>query len=272
MENTQGRSKIKSRLLIAVVFAIIAIASYYFGTRSEFNEVTKEDQRVALTKQQEIQLGLQAAPQMMKQYGGLDPDNQAQILVDRVGARLVQRSDAARTGYKYEFHLLDDNKVINAFALPGGQIFITEALYRKLQSEDEVAGVLGHEIAHVVARHSAQQMAKAKLTEGLTKAAVIAATDPEGGSQNSTKIAQMIGFMVNTKFGRDHELQSDDLGVKFMVQSGYKPEAMLRVMTVLKNAGGGGARPPEFFSTHPNPDRRMDRIREAISKYRGLKR
>ena len=209
-------------------------------------------------------LGLQAAPQMAQEFGGLDPSQQDQAIVDQTGNLLVQSSAAVRTPYEYEFHLLEDEQTINAFALPGGQIFITRALYDQLQTEGELAGVLGHEIGHVVARHSAEHIAKAKLTEGLTGAAVIATYDPENpASASSAQVAALIGQLINLKFGREDELESDFLGVCFMNDSGYDPSDLITVMQILA-ASRQGEQPPEFFSTHPNPESRVQRIQEAI--------
>jgi predicted Zn-dependent protease len=180
-----------------------------------------------------------------------------------VGQRIVQQSAAAATDYEYDFHLLADPETVNAFALPGGQIFITAALYAQLATEGQLAGVLGHEIGHVVARHSAEQMAKAQLMEGLTGAAVIAAYDPENpSSAQRAQMAQLVGQMVTMKYGREDELESDRLGVQFMAGAGYDPRALIGVMEILAAAGGGGQ--PEFFSTHPNPENRVAQIQAAI--------
>jgi predicted Zn-dependent protease len=201
---------------------------------------------------------------MAAEFGGLDPDQTAQALIDDVGNLLVESSAASQTPYQYEFHLLEDDQTINAFALPGGQIFITRALFDKLQTEGELAGVLGHEIGHVVARHSAEHIAKAQLTEGLTGAAVIATYDPDNpASANTAQIAVLIGQIINLKFGRDDELESDFLGVCFINDGGYNPEELISVMQILA-ASRQGNQPPEFFSTHPNPERRVERIQEAI--------
>lgn len=252
----------KGRLIFAAIIAIMSLVSY-FGSRQD-NPVTGETQYIGITVDQEIALGLQAAPQMAEEFGGQDPDQRAQAIVDQVGNSLVQNSPASRTPYEYEFHLLEDDKTINAFALPGGQIFITRALFDKLQTEGELAGVLGHEIGHVVARHSAENIAKAQLTEGLTGAAVLATYDPNNpASANSAQVAAMIGQLINLKFGRDDELESDFLGVCFINDTGYNPEELIRVMQVLAEASQGNA-PPEFFSTHPNPENRIQRIQEAI--------
>jgi predicted Zn-dependent protease len=255
-------SSIGGRLIFAAIIAIMSLVSY-FGSRQD-NPVTGETQYIGITVDQEIALGLQAAPQMAAEFGGEDPDPSAQALVDELGNLLVQSSAASQTPYQFEFHLLEDEQTINAFALPGGQIFITRALFDRLQTEGELAGVLGHEIGHVVARHSAEHIAKAQLTEGLTGAAVIATYDPDNpASANTAQIAMLIGQLINMKFGREDELESDFLGVCFINDAGYNPEELIRVMQVLAEASQGNA-PPEFFSTHPNPERRIERIQEAI--------
>lgn len=259
------RSRGGGRIIIAAVLALVAIGSYIFGAR-EINPVTGENQRVDMSVEQEIALGLEAAPEMARQYGGLHPDQDAQAIVDQVGNRIVQQSAAGSTGYEFAFHLLADDQTINAFALPGGQIFITAGLYNRLQTEGELAGVLGHEIGHVVGRHSAEQLATSRLIEGLTGAAVIAAYDPDNpNSVSGAQMAALIGQMVNMKYGRDDELESDRLGVRFMAESGYDPRAMIGVMQVLAEASQGQA-PPEFFSTHPNPENRVEEIEQAIQE------
>jgi predicted Zn-dependent protease len=146
--------------------------------------------------------------------------------------------------------------------LPGGQVFITSALYDELETEGQLAGVLAHEIGHVVARHSAQQIAKAQLTEGLTGAVVVASYDPQNpNSSSAAYIAQIVGQIVNMKFGRDDELQSDRLGVRFMSESGYDPRSIVRVMEILAASSEGNR--PGFF-THPNPDNRIARINKRF--------
>lgn len=253
-----------ARLLIGVAMAAFALISY-FGS-SVYNPVTGEKQHVNITAEQEIALGMQSAPEMAQQYGGLHPDAQARAHVETIGGRVVANSAAAQSQYPFQFHLLADQQTINAFALPGGQIFITDALYSRLQTEGQLAGVLGHEVGHVVGRHSAEQIAKQQLTQGLTGAVVLSTYDPNNpSSQRTAQVAMVIGQLVNMKFGREDELESDHLGVRFMSEAGYDPRAMIGVMQILDEASSGG-RPPEFFSTHPNPENRIARIEEAIQK------
>jgi predicted Zn-dependent protease len=192
--------------------------------------------------------------------GGLSRNEQARSLAQRVGSRLVSGSVAAKSPYRFSFHLLADAKTINAFALPGGPVFITEGLLRLLKTEGELAAVLGHEIGHVIARHSSERLAKEQLTRGLLGALVVGS-----GDYTTAQIGQMVGGMINMRYGRDDELEADELGLRIAAEAGYDPRAMVRVMDVLAQASGG-SRQPEFFSTHPAPENRSTRIKEAIGK------
>jgi predicted Zn-dependent protease len=255
------RRNVGGTLVVGLVVA--AIAFFKFCSQSDFNEVLGVTQYVGISEEQEIAIGLESAPKMIQQFGGLHPSEQGQRLVKEVGRKLATSSAAAQTPYQYDFHLLADPQTVNAFALPGGQVFITSALFTKLETEDQLAGVLAHEIGHVVARHGAERIAKMELTQGLTGAAVIAS-----GDYSTAQAAQMIGNLINMSYGRDQELQSDELGVRFMLEAGYDPHALLDVMKILEEASGG-QRQPEFASTHPSPENRLGRIREALEKYSG---
>lgn len=253
-----------ARIGLALFMAACSIISYF--SLNQRNEITGENQHINLTEQQEVTLGLQSAPQMIQQFGGESRDRQATALVQEIGQRVVENSAARDSGYPFQFHLLADRETINAFALPGGQIFITEALLSRLETEGQLAGVLGHEAGHVIARHSAEQIAKAQLTDGLTGAAVIAAYDPNNpDNQAAARMAQLVGQVVNMKYGRADEIEADSLGVRFMAEAGYDPRAMIGVMEILRDAAGPN-RQPEFFSTHPNPENRIENIQAAIER------
>ncbi len=247
----------RSRLVIAALIALMAIIAYYSSTSE--NPLTGEKQRVAMSPEQEIALGYRAAPQMAARMGGVSQNERARARVRRLGEVLVARSVAARSPYKFSFHVLADARTVNAFALPGGPIFITEGLLRLLKSEAEVAAVLGHEIGHVIARHSSERLAKQQLTQGLLGALVIGS-----GDYTTAQIGQVVGGMISMSYGRDDELESDALGIRIMAEGGYDPRAMIRVMEVLAKASGG-SRQPEFFSTHPAPENRIARIKEEIA-------
>ncbi|MCB0826322.1 MAG: M48 family metalloprotease [Armatimonadetes bacterium] len=252
------------RGIIAVGLVVVSLISYC--NMKQTNPVTGESQHVAMSTSQEVALGLEAAPQMAAQHGGEVKTGPDAELVHAMGQHLVRTYFRDKENpYRFEFHLLADEKVINAFALPGGQVFITRALYNRLETEGQLAGVLGHEIGHVIERHGAEHMAKAQLTQGLTSAAAMAAYDPEKpGTAAAAAVAQMVGNLVNMKYGRNDELESDEWGIDLCVQAGYDPRAMIGVMEILDEATKSG-RPPEFMSSHPDPGNRIGRLEELIA-------
>ena len=229
------------------------------------NAITGKRQFVSLTPEEEVKLGREAAPEMIKQGGGLDPDSRMQAVVRDVGARIVANSAARMSGYPFEFRLLADRKVVNAFALPGGEIFITRALVEHFENEAQLAGVLGHEIGHVVARHSAEHMTEAMGINVLVGIIGVAASDPNDPNkgQRTANLAALGANLANLKFTRDDESQADVLGVRFMSEASYNPNAMVEVMQILKSLGGGGL---EWFQSHPSPENREEKIRGEIAK------
>jgi predicted Zn-dependent protease len=252
------RGSWKIRILIGL--AIIVFAFFKKCANTEENPYTGKQQVISLSTDEEIAIGLQSAPQIAQEYGGLYQDEEMQSYVDLVGKKLVDNSIARNTPYQYNFHLLADPNTINAFALPGGQIFITYALFSKLENEDQLAGVLGHEVGHVLGRHSAERIANSEFWQTLAQGASVGAD--AGG------LVAGIGQNILLGNGRGDELESDDLGVRFMIRAGYNPREMIGVMKILKDAAGPSS-VPEFQSTHPDPDNRIEHIEESIEKYGG---
>ncbi|WP_420572231.1 M48 family metalloprotease [Kordia sp.] len=250
-------NRFKIRLLIGL--AIVGFAFFKKCANRQTNPYTNRVQTINMTPEQEIKLGFANRDAMAQQHDGLYPDAGAQAHVDMIGEKLVRANTmAAESPYRFEFHLLADRRAINAFALPGGQIFITYALYSKL-NDAQLAGVLGHEIGHVLGRHSAERIAETDFWQTLSTGASVGAD--MGGMVG--------GIAQNTllKNGREDELESDELGVVLMMYAGYEPEAMIEVMKILKAAAGPN-RTPEFQSTHPDPENRIEKIKETIAKYR----
>jgi beta-barrel assembly-enhancing protease len=263
-QNSGGGFRIPPTLIIALVMAAFTLFKYY--TNSTVNPITGEKQHIAMSPEQEMAMGLQSAPQMIAEMGGEVNGTEADALVKQIGAELVSKSEAGKTEYakNFNFHLLNDPRTVNAFALPGGQIFITTALLGRLENKDQLAGVLGHEIGHVVARHSAEKLAQMELAQGLSGAVTMATYDPS--NPNGGYLAQSVANMLQLKYGRGQELQSDELGVLFMMQCGYDPEQLIGVMEILKQASGGRS-VPEFQSSHPDPENRKEHIKAAIEKF-----
>lgn len=249
----------KWTLRIFIGLAIVAFAYIQRCSNKQENPYTGRVQNINMTAEQEIAIGLQSAPGIAQQHGGLYPDEKLQAFVDQVGQKLVRRSIAKETPYQFEFHLLADNRTINAFALPGGQVFITYALFSKL-NEAQLAGVLGHEIGHVIGRHSAERIAETNFWKTISMGASVGA--------DAGDIVGSIGQNTLLKNGRGDELESDELGVILMLQAGYDPEEMIAVMEILHEAAGPN-RVPEFQSTHPDPENRIEKIRDAIEEYKG---
>ena len=245
------------KIRIFIGLAIVAFAFIKRCSNKEENPFTGRIQNINMSAEQEIAIGLQNAPDIAQQYGGLYPDQRLQAFVDAIGQKLVRNSIARETPYEYDFHLLADDRTINAFALPGGQCIITYALFSQL-NEAQLAGVIGHEIGHVIGRHSAERIAESSFWETLTMGASV------GGDMGG--LVSGMGQNTLLKNGRGDELESDELGVLLMIQSGYDPYEMIEVMKILKAAAGPN-RVPEFQSTHPDPENRIERIREAIEKY-----
>jgi predicted Zn-dependent protease len=223
------------------------------------NPATGERQFSLMSEGQEIQMGREADPDIVASMG-LYPDESLQAYVQELGAALAAHSE--RPDLPWTFRVLDD-PLINAFALPGGYIYVTRGILAHFESEAELAGVLGHEIGHVTARHSVSQMSKAQLAQiGLGVGMVLA---PE--LQQYEWVASASMQLLFLKFGRDDERQADELGVRYMSRTGYDPAQLSGVMAMLgRVTAGGGAGPPEWLSTHPNPANRE----QAISEMAGV--
>lgn len=261
--------RIPPQLILGAIIALFALGRYWLGGST--NPVTGARQHTSLTVEQEVAIGRQSAPEMARQFGGLSADRRADATVDAVGAKIaravgsVAASGANIPEYPFEFHVLADAKTVNAFALPGGQVFITEALLTRLETEGQLAGVLGHEIGHVVGRHSAERMAKAELAQGLAGATGVAASGGNDGGYAARALAARVAEFALMSYGRKDELEADALGLRFIVNAGYDPRALIRVMEILEQASGG-SRQTEFMSTHPNPGNRSERIRALIDE------
>lgn len=252
------------RIVIAVVIALGGVVAYY--ARTSVNPVTGEKQHIALTAEQESALGLNAAPQMAAKMGGIvPPDDPDAAFVRSVGERLVRTGDASRSPYRFDFHLLNDPRTVNAFALPGGQVFITRGLLALLKTEAQLAGVLGHEIGHVIHRHGAEHLSKADLAGSLSIAVGVGASDGRRGGEAAYAISQVVSQMVQLKYGRSDELESDQYGLAAMPQAGYDPSAMLGVMEILAKASSGGGQ-PEMLSSHPHAASRIEAIQAWLGK------
>ena len=223
------------------------------------NPATGEKQFSLISEGQEVQMGLQADPSIVGSMG-LDPDSGRQRYVRELGLRLASVSE--RPGLPWTFRVIDD-PVVNAFAVPGGHIYVTRGILAHLNSEAELASVLGHEIGHVTARHSVTQMSRQQLAQlGLVVGTVL---KPEW-SRYAGIAAQGLGLLF-LKYSRDDESQADRLGLRYMRRGGYDAHRMPEVFTLLDRVSqaSGGGRVPEWLATHPNPGNRRGAIEQQIA-------
>lgn len=232
------------------------------------NPATGDRALTFLSWESEISMGAEAASGMTQEFGGETPSPEAQAYVDEVGQKLLQGIEEGIPEMPWEFTLLDSS-VINAFALPGGKVFLSRGLADKLKNEAEMAGVIGHEIGHVTARHGNQRISKQLgFNIGLAAAAlVVGASDENSDIRQYGEIGlpalAISGNVVLLKYGRDEELEADMLGIRYMTRAGYNPVGQRNVMQILKAASGGSSQ-PEWLSTHPASDTRIDRINELL--------
>lgn len=224
------------------------------------NPVTGRSQLSLVSKSQEIQMGKDASAGDLKRVGELNrPD--AVAMVRRIGTSIASKSE--RPDLPWEFHLLDD-AAVNAFAYPGGFIFVTRGLMTHLTNEAELAEVIGHEIGHVTAKHSVSQMSKQQLTQiGLVGASVFSST--------AAKYGELLGqgaSLLFLKFSRDDEVQADAIGFRYSLAQGYDVREAPKVFATLgRLSGEGGAKIPEWQSTHPDPG---NRVATATAKVNAL--
>lgn len=225
------------------------------------NPVTGKRQLVLISEDQEIAMGKEADPQIVAQYG-LYNDTALQNFITRVGKKMAAISH--RSNLNYEFKIVDSD-VLNAFAIPGGYVYFTRGIMAHFNNEAEFAGVLGHEIGHITARHSVSQQTNALLGQlGLIATMVI---KPELG-QFAEQASQGLSLLF-LKFGRDAERQSDELGVEYSTRIGYDAHEMADFFNTLerKSTASGAEELPNFLSTHPNPGERNQTVHKLASQW-----
>lgn len=236
---------------LAVLLAVAGCAT---------NPATGQRQLSLVSEGEEIQMGREADPIVTAQMGGLYPDSSLQRYVRDVGMRLAASSE--RPNLPWSYKLLDDD-LVNAFALPGGFVYITRGILGYMNSEAELAAVLGHETGHVTARHSANQMTRAQLAQlGLGVGSILSETVRNYGGAISTGMQ-----LLFLKYSRGDESQADALGFRYMTRLHYDPEGMTDVMKMLDStspAGGGGI--PNWLSTHPDPGNRVEANEQRIAQ------
>ncbi len=227
------------------------------------NPLTGKSELMFFPESQDLELGRQYAPELEKQMAGRIPDEALQSYVTQVGLSVAKVSQSPQ--WEYEFIAVQD-PMINAFALPGGKIFITRGMLEKLSSESQLAAILAHETAHVVARDTTAAMSR-----DIGLQLLLTAAASQTSAQGAGTLAQLTGQIIGLSYSRGDERQADLAGLDYAVKAGYNPYGMVETMEMLAKLSEGSERPPEFFSTHPNPENRVGYLTSAIErKYYGL--
>lgn len=245
------RDRVFARLLLAIAVVTAACAT---------NPVTGEREIMLVSEAQEIEIG-RANDEQIVAYYGLYEDAELAAWVDSIGQRMAAASE--RPDLPWTFRVVDDTAV-NAFALPGGFIYLTRGILSFMTSEAEVAGVLGHEIGHVTARHSAQQISRAQLAQiGLGVGSIVSPEVRALGGILQTGVG-----LLFLKFGRDDESQADELGVRYAAEAGFDPRQLANFFsTIDRLSERGGGRLPTWLSTHPDPQDRQQRVLEMSAPF-----
>ncbi len=239
----------KNLFIILTVSAIVSIIS---GCAT--NPVTGEEEFMIFGPDysQDVALGSEASEQVPEQLGPVGENQQVQNYINSVGQRIARISHAPDLPFEYK---VITNDTTNAFALPGGYIYITTGMLHKLNSEAQLAAILAHETVHVTARHAAAQMSK----DALIGAGISVLSSQ---SSSAAQIARVVAGLEGLKYSRQHETEADEYGLDYMVLAGYNPYAMVETMQTLE--AESTTRPIEFLSTHPSPYNRKTYLKNLI--------
>ncbi len=243
-------------LLLLASFAATGCATVPYTNRSQF---------IMMSESEDLQLGAAAYKEVLKQER-VTRDPRYTEPVQRVGRRIA--AVAEKPEYQWEFTVIDDPKQVNAFALPGGKVAVYTGLFPVARDEAGLAAVIGHEVAHALARHGAERMSTGMALQAAGLAVAIAAGTQGAATQQAVMAAYGLGAQVGVAlpFSRKQESEADRIGLILMAKAGYDPEAAIGLWQRMEQAGGGG--PPEWLSTHPHEATRQQDIRGWLSEAR----
>jgi len=229
------------------------------------NPATGKREFNIVSEGQEVQMGQEAHKEVIRQFGVYDEKPELNRMVDDIGKRLAAQSD--RPNLPWHFTLLD-TPMINAMALPGGYIYVTRGMMERINSQDELAGVIGHEIAHVTARHAAQRISRAQVAQfGMLLGSVIAGPQ---ATQQFGQLAELAVGLLFQRYSRAQETQADLIGTEYMAEARYNPIGAERMLMVLQRLDRGENSPLDrYFLSHPDPTKRVKDVRGKITELAG---
>jgi predicted Zn-dependent protease len=247
----------------AVACLLLALLAAAALPGCQTNPATGQSQLNFISPAREAAMGAELAPEFTQTNGGQLQNGPINRYVTQLGRRLAAVSELPEL--PWEFTVLDSAQV-NAFALPGGKVFVSRGLLAALNNEAQLAGVIGHEIGHVTARHSSRRLTQNMIVQGVAISAALAGAATEEDWLTWAGVGtSAAGGLYLLSFSRDQELEADTLGVRYMSKLGYDPDALVSVMEIfLQMRGGQGNKLQEFFATHPNPESRIDQLRDLL--------
>ncbi|MBC7772009.1 MAG: M48 family metallopeptidase [Pyrinomonadaceae bacterium] len=255
MTHTTLKLLASATLGLATVIPLVSCSTNATTGRSQFAYYSREE---------EIDLGSKAQPELTAEFGGAVNNDALTSYIAGVGRSLAAVTEAENPSLPWEFTLLD-SPVINAFALPGGKVFMSRGLADKLTNEAQLAAVLGHECGHVTARHTNDRMTQQVILVGGGSLLGNVAGSVLGQGELGAQAGQTIGGIAALSYSRKQEIEADQLGVRYMEKLKYDPAGAVEVQEILKAASGGSSQ-PEILATHPASDTRINALQERIKK------
>jgi len=252
-----GRTGTGWMCALAVVGLAVGCSTVPYTNRSQF---------MIMSESQDLALGATAYEQVLKE-AKIATDPRVTAPVQEIGRRIAAVAD--KPDYQWEFTVIDDPKQANAFCLPGGKVAVYTGLYPIARDDAGLAAVIGHEVAHALARHGAERVSTSTALQVGGVAVAVAAGTQGGAAQQAVMAAYGLGSQVGVAlpFGRKQESEADRIGLILMAKAGYDPEAAIGLWQRMEQDEQGG-RPPEWLSTHPAPDTRQEDIRGWLAEAR----
>lgn len=247
----------KKLKLYLLVLTPVLCASFLTGCATVYNPVTEKEETTLISEKSEIQIGKEAATSLEKQYGVVKKSN-FQPRLNKIGKKIAKSSGRPHLPYTFKILKTDD---VNALALPGGPVYVTEGLLKEVETESQLACVLGHEVGHICARHSVKRI-EAQFGYNLLYSLLL-----RGEKEDIQNLANMAFNLTSLGYSRSDEFQADELGVTYAYRAGYNPYGMAGFLKILKkNYKRNPSHIETFFSTHPHVDDRIDRAEKLAAQ------
>lgn len=254
----------RSVTIIPLILAGLFAAYQYFGAEKVTNPETGKAARVALSSEQEEALGLQSYREVLSQSETVKSGSERE-LVERVAKRLAAAVGDAGGSFNWQVSLIRSDQA-NAFCLPGGKIAVYTGILPHTRTEDGLAAVMGHEMAHAVARHGSQRLLRSSVAQTVMMGAQMSFTDLDLNQRRMVLAALGAGaqYGILLPFSRQHETEADEMGLMYMARAGYDPVEAINFWE--RMSATGGQQPPEFASTHPSHTARIEHLRAFLPK------